>query len=609
MTLSAERPRLIVPGLLPADPSLERYRVQPGAVTAVELDPGDVLTVTDTEGRQRGELTVLAGGREDYGALGTAADTAATVLRALARPGAPRPARCGRPARARWRPAVGGGSRRGHRPAGGAGARPGADARGGAVRGVVARGHAGGVHRAAAADLRGGGARRADGRGRAQPALGPGDRGPAGDAAAAPRAAAAAAAGRPGARPAGGHRHRVLLRGGGGPVHPGHRRRGPPVLRLPGVSCAAARRGRRARPGRHHHPQPDGQRLPPARAVREVLRPGHAAAGGGGARHGRPARHVRAGLQRQVLRGHGLPGPCELHRQLQRPARAVRHSAAPRLAGAQLLLQHLLQRREPAGLRRAVVTARRLRPAAGHERPGVRLVRLPGRHRSGQRLEPDRHPRPRLPGRAEVLDGGSAPGHPGQRAQADQGDRIPPALVAADQAGDRVPRLLAADQLRQPRRDRRVLGLPRGRGGDGPVPAAQVRGGGAGRRGAAAGRGHPQRPQARHRPGGVHGHVQRDRRHARRRDDLPARPGHVPLRRRRRVRRDLAAPARRAAGARPGVDQALHRPAAQHRRAGPEVAGPAAGAGVDPGHPAGLRRPDLVPVRDRARRRRRRACR
>ena len=91
MTLSAERPRLIVPGLLPADPSLERYRVQPGAVTAVELDPGDVLTVTDTEGRQRGELTVLAGGREDYGALGTAADTAATVLRALARPGAPRP--------------------------------------------------------------------------------------------------------------------------------------------------------------------------------------------------------------------------------------------------------------------------------------------------------------------------------------------------------------------------------------------------------------------------------------------------------------------------------------------------------------------------------------
>ena len=92
MTISAERPRLVLPGLLPADPSLERYRVHPGAVTAIELDPGDVLTVTDAEGRQRGELTVLADGREDYGALGSAADTAATVLRALALPGAPRPA-------------------------------------------------------------------------------------------------------------------------------------------------------------------------------------------------------------------------------------------------------------------------------------------------------------------------------------------------------------------------------------------------------------------------------------------------------------------------------------------------------------------------------------
>jgi aminomethyltransferase len=91
VTVSAERPRLVLPGLLPADPAVERYRVHPGAVTAIELDPGDVLTVTDAEGRQRGELTVLAGGREDYGALGTGADTAATVLRALARPGAPRP--------------------------------------------------------------------------------------------------------------------------------------------------------------------------------------------------------------------------------------------------------------------------------------------------------------------------------------------------------------------------------------------------------------------------------------------------------------------------------------------------------------------------------------
>src|SRR5262249_41818029 len=91
MTLSAERPRLIVPGLLPADPAVERYRGQPGAGTRGERDPGGGAPVTRTEGRQRGELTVLADGREDYGALGTAADTVATVLRALSGPGAPRP--------------------------------------------------------------------------------------------------------------------------------------------------------------------------------------------------------------------------------------------------------------------------------------------------------------------------------------------------------------------------------------------------------------------------------------------------------------------------------------------------------------------------------------
>src|SRR5260221_413275 len=78
------RPRLVLPGLIPADPRLERYRVHPGAVTAVELDAGDEITVTDAEGRQRGELTVLARGGEDFAALGAAPDAAATVVRALA---------------------------------------------------------------------------------------------------------------------------------------------------------------------------------------------------------------------------------------------------------------------------------------------------------------------------------------------------------------------------------------------------------------------------------------------------------------------------------------------------------------------------------------------
>ncbi len=47
---------------------------------------------------------------------------------------------------------------------------------------------------------------------------------------------------------------------------------------------------------------------------------------------------------------------------------------------------------------------------------------------------PDRHSRPRVPGRAEVLDGDRTPCHPGRRAQADRPDGVPPALVPADQA-------------------------------------------------------------------------------------------------------------------------------------------------------------------------------
>jgi aminomethyltransferase len=86
--LSAGRPRLVRPGLLPADPQLERHLVHPGAITGLELEAGDEIIVIDVDGRQRGELTVLAGGGEDYRAVGASADGAATVLQALARGGA-----------------------------------------------------------------------------------------------------------------------------------------------------------------------------------------------------------------------------------------------------------------------------------------------------------------------------------------------------------------------------------------------------------------------------------------------------------------------------------------------------------------------------------------
>jgi len=70
----ARRPRVLLPGLLPADPGLQRYRVRPGAVTALQLGTGDELTVIDVEGRQRGELTVFGSDGEDYRALGASAE-------------------------------------------------------------------------------------------------------------------------------------------------------------------------------------------------------------------------------------------------------------------------------------------------------------------------------------------------------------------------------------------------------------------------------------------------------------------------------------------------------------------------------------------------------
>src|SRR5205823_2999104 len=53
---AATRPRLIVPGLLPVDPTRETYRVRPDGSTTVELGPDDRLTVRDVHGAQRALL-------------------------------------------------------------------------------------------------------------------------------------------------------------------------------------------------------------------------------------------------------------------------------------------------------------------------------------------------------------------------------------------------------------------------------------------------------------------------------------------------------------------------------------------------------------------------
>ena len=77
MTVAA-RPRLLVPGLVPFDPSRETYRVRPGGVTAVELDAGDRLEIRDVAGGQVAELTVVGGG------IAVAQEEVASVLRGIA---------------------------------------------------------------------------------------------------------------------------------------------------------------------------------------------------------------------------------------------------------------------------------------------------------------------------------------------------------------------------------------------------------------------------------------------------------------------------------------------------------------------------------------------
>jgi aminomethyltransferase len=76
---------VLVGGLKPLDPGLERYWVRPGGVTVVPVEPDDRVTITDRDGGQVAEVTVLdRDGRDDPAALGLRTDAPATTLRALA---------------------------------------------------------------------------------------------------------------------------------------------------------------------------------------------------------------------------------------------------------------------------------------------------------------------------------------------------------------------------------------------------------------------------------------------------------------------------------------------------------------------------------------------
>ena len=124
------------------------------------------------------------------------------------------------------------------------------------------------------------------------------------------RRAAPGLPGRPG--------ERDRLRGEGGRVHPDHRRPGQAVLGLPRLQPRQARGRRRARARRDDDGLAVGLRVPAARALPQELRRGHGPAGRGRPGHGRPARQLRAGVQRQVLRGPRLPRAHQLLGQLQR---------------------------------------------------------------------------------------------------------------------------------------------------------------------------------------------------------------------------------------------------------------------------------------------------
>ena len=281
---------------------------------------------------------------------------------------------------------------------------------------------------------------------------------------------------------------------------------------------------------------------------------------------------------------------------------AVHDRAARGLAGDQLLLQHGVRRAERVLPRRAVVATRRLRAPAGADRPRVPVERVPRRHRRGERLEPDRGARPRLPGEGALLGGDRAPRDARLRAEADARDRLPPRTSAltsrfTEYNGYWLPTSYdnhgAVDEY----------WACRERGGDhGPLAAPQVRGARARRRGAPAGDDDARRPPARRRPGRLHGDVQRHRRDARRRDRLPARRGQLPLDRRLGVRRRLAARAGGAARA-PRVGQGVDRRPPQRRRPGAALAADPLRDRLDVADADAVRRAEVVPLLGRAARR------
>ena len=99
----------------------------------------------------------------------------------------------------------------------------------------------------------------------------------------------------------------------------------------------------------------------------------------------------------------GYPGHVNCSENFNGQVTPVRDRAAHGLGGAQLLLQHGLRRLERLRHGRAVVAPRRLRAPARDERPRVRIVGVPRRHRPGERLADHSRPCARLCARQHLL--------------------------------------------------------------------------------------------------------------------------------------------------------------------------------------------------------------
>jgi len=82
--VNPSRPRLREPGLLPRTPGMERYVARGGGACVLALDAGDTIAITDREGNQPCEITVLKpSGGVDLARLGLTATGKADAIAAI----------------------------------------------------------------------------------------------------------------------------------------------------------------------------------------------------------------------------------------------------------------------------------------------------------------------------------------------------------------------------------------------------------------------------------------------------------------------------------------------------------------------------------------------